>query len=74
MIIRLPADPASGQLEDYAIHFDDVFATLAQRQAFRRYLEGLRLPAERKDADRPGQHRTCCGGAAQGGGGPILEG
>jgi hypothetical protein len=34
-------------LEDYAQCFDDLFATLAQRQTFRRYLEGLLLPAER---------------------------
>src|SRR5215218_9865768 len=44
---RLPAEPAPGPLEDYAVRFDDLFATLAQRQAFRRYLEGLLLPAER---------------------------
>jgi SRSO17 transposase len=44
---RLPAEPAPGPLEDYAARFDDLFGTLAQRQAFRRYLEGLLLPAER---------------------------
>lgn len=47
MTKRLPATPAPGPLEDYAARFDDLFATLAQRQAFRRYLEGLLLPAER---------------------------
>src|SRR5215210_4256427 len=47
MTKRLPADPAPGPLEDYAARFDDLFATLAQRQAFRRYLQGLLLPAER---------------------------
>lgn len=47
MTKRLPAAPAPGPLEDYAVRFDDLFATLAQRQAFRRYLEGLLLPAER---------------------------
>ena len=47
MTKRLPAEPAPGPLEDYAQSFDDLFATLAQRQAFRRYLEGLLLPAER---------------------------
>src|SRR5215217_510531 len=47
MTRRLPADPAPGPLEDYAQSFDDLFATLAQRQAFRRYLEGLLLPTER---------------------------
>jgi hypothetical protein len=47
MTKRLPADPAPGPLEDYAARFDDLFATLAQRRAFRRYLEGLLLSAER---------------------------
>ena len=47
MTKRLPATPAPGPLEDYAARFDDLFGTLAQRQAFRRYLEGLLLPDER---------------------------
>jgi DDE superfamily endonuclease len=47
MTRRLPATPAPGPLEDYAARFDDLFGTLAQRQAFRRYLEGLLLPTER---------------------------
>jgi len=47
MTKRLPAAPAPGPLEDYAARFDDLFGTLAQRQAFRRYLQGLLLPAER---------------------------
>jgi len=47
MTKRLPADPAPGPLEDFAARFDDLFATLAQRRAFRRYLEGLLLSAER---------------------------
>src|SRR5215207_6020826 len=47
MTKRLPAEPAPGPLEDYAARFDGLFATLAQRRAFRRYLEGLLLPAER---------------------------
>ena len=47
MTKRLHTDPAPGPLEDYAVRFDDLFATLAQRRAFRRYLAGLLLPAER---------------------------
>jgi hypothetical protein len=47
MTRRLPVDPAPGPLEGYATRFDDLFATLAQRRAFRRYLEGLLLPVER---------------------------
>src|SRR3954464_12907015 len=47
MTKRLPVTPAPGPLEDYAARFDDLFATLAQRQVFRRYLEGLLLPTER---------------------------
>ncbi|MBA2691537.1 MAG: IS701 family transposase, partial [Rubrobacter sp.] len=47
MTKRLPADPAPGPLEEYAARFDDLFDTLAGRGAFRRYLEGLLLPAER---------------------------
>jgi SRSO17 transposase len=43
MTKRLPADPAPGPLEDYAAHFDGLLATLAQRRAFRRYLQGLLL-------------------------------
>jgi len=47
MTRRLPADPAPGPLEVYSARFDDLFETLAGRQAFRRYLEGLLLPTER---------------------------
>ncbi len=47
MTKRLPAEPAPGSLELYAARFDDLFDSLAGRQAFRRYLEGLLLPAER---------------------------
>ena len=46
MTKRLPATPGPGTLEDYAARLDDLFGTLAQRQAFRRYLEGLLQPAE----------------------------
>src|SRR3712207_260437 len=47
MTRRYPVSPAPGPLEDYAECFDDLFGARAQRHAFRRYLEGLLLPAER---------------------------
>src|ERR671933_728118 len=47
MTKRLPVTPAPGPLEGYAARFDDLFGARAQRQGFRRYLEGLLLPAER---------------------------
>jgi SRSO17 transposase len=47
MTKRSPVSPAPGPLEDYARCFDDLFGARAQRHAFRRYLEGLLLPAER---------------------------
>src|SRR5215213_6920038 len=47
MTKRLPVEPAPGPLEDYAQRFDDLFRARAQREGFRRYLEGLLLPAER---------------------------
>jgi SRSO17 transposase len=47
MTRRLPVRPAPGPLEDYAARFDDLFGARAQRKGFRRYLEGLLLPAER---------------------------
>jgi DDE superfamily endonuclease len=47
MTRRYPVSPAPGPLEDYCAHFDDLFGARAQRHSFRRYLEGLLLPAER---------------------------
>jgi len=47
MTKRSPVSPAPGPLENYAARFDNLFSARAQRQAFRRYLEGLLLPAER---------------------------
>ncbi len=47
MTKRSPVSPAPGPLEEYATSFDDLFGARAQRHAFRRYLEGLLLPAER---------------------------
>ena len=47
MTRRYPVSPAPGPLEDYAECFDPLFGARAQRHGFRRYLEGLLLPAER---------------------------
>lgn len=47
MTKRLPATRAPAPLEDYSQQFDSLFGKLNQREAFRRYLEGLLLPAER---------------------------
>jgi hypothetical protein len=47
MTRRQAATPAPGPLESYAQHFDDLFGKVNQRDAFRRYLEGLLLPTER---------------------------
>ncbi len=47
MTKRSPVSPAPGPLEEYAESFDDLFGARAQRHGFRRYLEGLLLPAER---------------------------
>src|SRR5512133_2317234 len=47
MTKRLPCPPAPGPLEDYAAQFDPLFTSLAQRRAFRAYLQGLLLPRDR---------------------------
>jgi hypothetical protein len=47
MTRRVPCPPAPALLEAYAAQFDDLFASLAQRRAFRAYLHGLLLPRER---------------------------
>jgi len=47
MTTRLPVEPAPGPLEAFAQHFDPLFTQRSQRQAFRDYLAGLLLPAER---------------------------
>jgi len=47
MTKRLSATAAPLPLEAYAAGFDELFARRSQREGFRRYLEGLLLPAER---------------------------
>ena len=47
MTKRSPVIPAPGPPENYAARFDDLFGARAQRHAFRRYHEGLLLPADR---------------------------
>ena len=47
MTKRLPTTPAPAPLEAYAAEFDELFGQRSQREGFRRYLEGLLLPAER---------------------------
>jgi DDE superfamily endonuclease len=47
MTRRLPVSPSPGPLEEYVVRFDGLFRARAQRDGFRRYLEGLLLPAER---------------------------
>jgi hypothetical protein len=77
MTKRLPATPAPGPLEEYAARFDDLFGTLAQRQVFRRYLEGLLLPTERNKTltalantasplrERSAKRRRVCSGSSR---------
>lgn len=47
MTKRREATPAPGPLEAYAQVFDPLFSKRNQREGFRRYMEGLLLPAER---------------------------
>src|SRR5438270_13296192 len=47
MTRRLPVPPVPGALETYCQQFDALFRQHNQRDRFRRYLEGLLLPAER---------------------------
>src|SRR4051794_18285418 len=47
MTKRLSVTATAQPLEEYAAQFDDLFARRSQREGFRRYLEGLLLPAER---------------------------
>jgi hypothetical protein len=41
MTRRLPCPEAPGPLEGYAVLFDDLLASLAQRRGFREYLTGF---------------------------------
>lgn len=47
MSARLSCPRAPGPLEAFAVQFDALFQTLAQRHGFRTYLSGLLLPRER---------------------------
>jgi SRSO17 transposase len=47
MTVRKPCPEAPGPLEAYARGFDACFGSLAQRRAFRAYLQGLLLPRDR---------------------------
>src|SRR5438105_9940847 len=47
MTRRLPCPVAPGRLEGYAVRFDDLFGSLAQRRGFREYLAGLLAPRDR---------------------------
>jgi DDE superfamily endonuclease len=47
MAQRLACRPAPGPLEEFAAQFDELFGRLAQRRAFREYLQGLLLPRDR---------------------------
>jgi len=47
MTTRHAVPPAPDPLEAYATHFDALFSRANQRHAFRQYLEGLLVPAER---------------------------
>jgi SRSO17 transposase len=44
---KATCDSVPAPLEGYAIRLDDLFRARAQREGFRRCLEGLLLPAER---------------------------
>jgi SRSO17 transposase len=47
MTQRRACPPAPGPLEAFAVGFDDLLGTLAQRRGFRAYLQGLLLPRDR---------------------------
>ena len=47
MSAQLPCPPAPGPLEAFAVQFDSLFRTLAQRHGFRTYLAGLLMLRDR---------------------------
>ena len=47
MTQRMACSPVPGPLDDYALRFDDLFSSLAQRRGFRTYSQGLLLPRDR---------------------------
>ena len=47
MTQRADRPPAPAPLKEYALQFDDLFSSLAQRRDFRTYLQGLLLPRDR---------------------------
>lgn len=55
MLVQCP--PAPGPLEDYCVHFGELFRTPAQRRGFREYLTGLLAPRDRNKT------LTCLAGA-----------
>ena len=64
---RRPADPTPAPLEAYCQQLDASFRTVNQRTAFRRYLEGLLLPAERNKTLTALAHAEPITGAQQAG-------
>ena len=47
MSARRPCPRAPGPLEDFAVQFDPLFCSYAQRVNFRNYVSGLLLPRDR---------------------------
>ena len=47
MSARRPCPVAPGPLEDFAVQFDPLFSSYAQRANFRNYVSGLLLPRDR---------------------------
>src|SRR6266849_5775788 len=48
MTKRIEVAEAPAPLEEYVKHFDPLFGKSNQRDGFRRYIEGLLLPSERR--------------------------